>query len=346
MPVIKRDKSVIVGLNDDLLALANADVQLGNRITVIEGDEDTEGSILYAVKSAKDYAKKLIDDGYGKIGDNENAIALLNADKDTEGSVDYKIEQAKTDVKGYVDTSISTFESDKLNPVKDLVNTINGDSDTDGSFRKAIADVIGSAPEALDTLQEIANALGNDADLKTTLENLIASSVANAKDELKGGASEEYDTFKEIEDAIHNIIDTDGVIDQRVKVVKDDLNALNDAVLKKDDNLASVADKAAARGNLDVYSTSEVDSAIQDAINSVAHGVVTESLTVSDDEIECSNAIDLSKIINFQTVRIPVGPAYYDVTLGAVDDSDVKFKVQGSYDGEFNDASAMIQYII
>ena len=38
-----------------------------------------------------------------------------------------------------------------------VVATINGDSTVVGSFRKAIADVIGSAPEALNTLKEIAD---------------------------------------------------------------------------------------------------------------------------------------------------------------------------------------------
>jgi hypothetical protein len=41
--------------------------------------------------------------------------------------------------------------------ISNLLDTVNGDSTVNGSFRKAIADVIGSAPEALNTLKEIAD---------------------------------------------------------------------------------------------------------------------------------------------------------------------------------------------
>ena len=43
--------------------------------------------------------------------------------------------------------------------LSNLVNIINGDSNTKGSFRKTIKDLIGGAPEAYDTLKEIADVL-------------------------------------------------------------------------------------------------------------------------------------------------------------------------------------------
>lgn len=45
----------------------------------------------------------------------------------------------------------------------------------------AIAALVGSAPEVLDTLQEISQALGNDANLAATLTNQIASAQAAAE---------------------------------------------------------------------------------------------------------------------------------------------------------------------
>jgi hypothetical protein len=41
--------------------------------------------------------------------------------------------------------------------ISNVLDVVNGASTVDGSFRKAIADVIGSAPEALNTLKEIAD---------------------------------------------------------------------------------------------------------------------------------------------------------------------------------------------
>ena len=59
--------------------------------------------------------------------------------------------------------------------LSNLVNIINGDSNTKGSFRKTIKDLIGGAPEAYDTLKEIADKLKNNDDLYTAISNTIAT---------------------------------------------------------------------------------------------------------------------------------------------------------------------------
>ena len=59
--------------------------------------------------------------------------------------------------------------------LSNLVNIINGDSNTKGSFRKTIKDLIGEAPEAYDTLKEIADKLKNNDNLYTAISNTIAT---------------------------------------------------------------------------------------------------------------------------------------------------------------------------
>ncbi len=59
--------------------------------------------------------------------------------------------------------------------LSNLVNIINGDSNTKGSFRKTIKDLIGGAPEAYDTLKEIADKLKNNDDLHTAISDTIAT---------------------------------------------------------------------------------------------------------------------------------------------------------------------------
>lgn len=63
----------------------------------------------------------------------------------------------------------------KENEIKAEVDVINGDSTTEGSFRKAIADVVGAAPEAYDTLKEIADKLNENDDLHTAINDAIAT---------------------------------------------------------------------------------------------------------------------------------------------------------------------------
>ena len=61
----------------------------------------------------------------------------------------------------------------KEKEISDKLAIVNGDSNTEGSFRKAIADVVAAAPEDLDTLKEIADKLADNDDLHTALNQAI-----------------------------------------------------------------------------------------------------------------------------------------------------------------------------
>ena len=157
----------------------------------LEGGEFMHGNILDAnstnklvnqsVKDAvdkgnyatKDLLQNEIDRATNKEGklndliENETSARLS---KDTE--LENSIEEEKTRAQN------------KEKEISDLLTIVNGDSSTDGSFRKAIADVIASAPEDLDTLKEIADKLAGNDDLHTALNQAItekadASALAN-----------------------------------------------------------------------------------------------------------------------------------------------------------------------
>lgn len=57
--------------------------------------------------------------------------------------------------------------------LSNAIDIINGDSDTKGSIKKAIKDLVGEAPEAYDTLKEIADKLKSDDDLHKALNDAI-----------------------------------------------------------------------------------------------------------------------------------------------------------------------------
>ena len=60
-----------------------------------------------------------------------------------------------------------------LKKLSTAIDIINGDSDTKGSIKKAIKDLVGEAPEAYDTLKEIADKLKSDNDLHKALNDAI-----------------------------------------------------------------------------------------------------------------------------------------------------------------------------
>jgi hypothetical protein len=68
----------------------------------------------------------------------------------------------------------------KEKEISDKLAIVDGDSNTEGSFRKAIADVVAAAPEDLDTLKEIADKLAGNDDLHTALNQAITEKADTA----------------------------------------------------------------------------------------------------------------------------------------------------------------------
>lgn len=150
----------------------------------LEGGEFMHGNILDAnstnklvnqsVKEAVD--NKIIESGYvtqdlleaetTRATEQENSLkTLIGAETSarTKGDEDLssKIKEEQTRAEG------------KEKEISDKLAIVDGDSNTEGSFRKAIADVIAAAPEDLDTLKEIADKLAGNDDLHTALNQAI-----------------------------------------------------------------------------------------------------------------------------------------------------------------------------
>lgn len=171
----------------------------------VEGGEFMHGNILDAnstnklinqsVKDAVD--NKLIESGYvtkdlleaetTRATEQENSLkTLIGAETSarTKGDEDLgsKIKAEQTRAEG------------KEKEISDKLAIVDGDSNTEGSFRKAIADVIAAAPEDLDTLKEIADKLAGNDDLHTALNQAItekadASALANEVSRATGAES-------------------------------------------------------------------------------------------------------------------------------------------------------------
>lgn len=171
----------------------------------VEGGEFMHGNILDAnstnklinqsVKEAVD--NKLNESGYvtkdlleaetTRATEQENSLkTLIDAETSarTKGDEDLgsKIKAEQTRAEG------------KEKEISDKLAIVNGDSNTEGSFRKAIADVVAAAPEDLDTLKEIADKLAGNDDLHTALNQAItekadASALSNEVSRATGAES-------------------------------------------------------------------------------------------------------------------------------------------------------------
>lgn len=141
-----------------------------------------------------------------------------------------------------------------LKKLSTAIDIINGDSDTKGSIKKAIKDLVGEAPEAYDTLKEIADKLKSDDDLHKALNDAIILKASS------DALNEEINRATSAETTNKNAIDSEvtrakgaekSLQDQITKLGTSSSNALNaettnrteaDKVLKA--KIDSVSDNA------------------------------------------------------------------------------------------------------
>lgn len=143
----------------------------------LEGGEFMHGDILDANST-----NKLIDQSVKDAIDNstENGNYVTKDLLEAETSARTKSDE---DLSAKIKAEQTRAEG-KEKEISDKLAIVDGDSNTEGSFRKAIADVIAAAPEDLDTLKEIADKLAGNDDLHTALNQAItekadASALAN-----------------------------------------------------------------------------------------------------------------------------------------------------------------------
>lgn len=143
----------------------------------LEGGEFMHGNILDANSTNKlinQSVKDAVDDKLNESGYVTKDLLEAETSARTKGDEDLgtKVQAEQTRAQG------------KEKEISDKLAIVDGDSNTEGSFRKAIADVIAAAPEDLDTLKEIADKLAGNDDLHTALNQAItekadASALAN-----------------------------------------------------------------------------------------------------------------------------------------------------------------------
>lgn len=153
----------------------------------LEGGEFMHGNILDANSTNKlinQSVKDAVDDKLNESGYVTKDLLDAETSARTKGDEDLsaKIKAEQTRAEG------------KEKEISDKLAIVDGDSNTEGSFRKAIADVIAAAPEDLDTLKEIADKLAGNDDLHTALNQAItekadASALANEVTRATGAES-------------------------------------------------------------------------------------------------------------------------------------------------------------
>lgn len=161
-----------VPVNNALVTAPGKQVRNPEILVDLEGGEFMHGDILDANSTNKLIDQSVKDAIYNSYVTKDLLEAETIARTKSDEDLNAKIKAEQTRAEG------------KEKEISDKLAIVDGDSNTEGSFRKAIADVIAAAPEDLDTLKEIADKLAGNDDLHTALNQAItekadASALAN-----------------------------------------------------------------------------------------------------------------------------------------------------------------------
>jgi len=181
---INADNTLQDNIDNERDARIDADTLLDGRLDIIEGLDTVEGSIKKALKDAKAYTDQ-------QVGIEEDA--RISADNNLQEQIDDEItarENADFVLDGKI-TNETTARQTAVTTINGRLDVLQGDVNTVGSVAKAesdaktyadtkIANLVNSAPEVLNTLKELADALGNDANFATTISEqfgIITNSI-------------------------------------------------------------------------------------------------------------------------------------------------------------------------
>lgn len=251
----------------------------------LEGGEFMHGDILDANST-----NKLIDQSVKDAIDNsiENGNYVTKDLLEAETSARTKSDE---DLNAKIKAEQTRAEG-KEKEISDKLAIVDGDSNTEGSFRKAIADVIAAAPEDLDTLKEIAEKLAGNDDLHTALNQAItekadASALAN---EVSRATGAENDLRTAIPTNVSQLTNDSNFITQQDADAKyalaNSLNTVNDSISSLRVGLSKKQDKITVN-SVDVTDIETADiTKLRTIVRSLIDALNTSGLIRTSSNIE------------------------------------------------------------
>jgi hypothetical protein len=170
---------------------------------------------------------------------NADAIDVLNGEEGVAGSVKQQIKDAIDGVKSDVTDGLA----ERMTTAEAALNIIQGNAETAGSIAKAekdakayadqkVADLVNGAPETLDTLDELAAALKDNAGVLDAIEQAFDNKLLNKVDKVEGSrlvAETEIAAFEakaEVADVTKCLQDAKDYAGQQDAIVQGSVNNL------------------------------------------------------------------------------------------------------------------------
>ena len=200
---------------------------------------------------------------------------------------------------------------EKANYITKLSELINDmDFQNEEQVNAAIQKIVGSAPEVLDTLKEIADALGNDPNFAATITKKLAAITEQVNQEIEDRIAGDEANSAEVAAEVQARKDADTALETKLKEYVDNKSAIGDAALNvvKDNLNKEIQDRkdadAAIQASLDkeIADRKTADEAYTVSLNNVNKRVSELALSIQDSINTLRN--ELTEQVNANTTAI------------------------------------------
>ena len=259
-------------------------------------------------------------------GDKSDVLAAIEAEKEARIAADADLNSKKVDKREGYSLTKNDFTDlllAKLNGIEEhanyitLVSQLVNDAgyQTEAEVEAAIEKIIGSAPEVLDTLEEIARALGDDPNFASTITKKLAAITEKVNQEIEDRTAADSALQVNIDKEVVERKEADAALKEELKEYVDNSAATGDTALQvvKDNLAKEIQDRKDANAILQANIDKEtVDR--KDADKTHTDNIAALTQRVSDLALSMQDAIntvknELTAQVNANTTAIATNQA-------------------------------------
>ena len=259
-------------------------------------------------------------------GDKSDVLAAIEAEKEARIAADADLNSKKVDKREGYSLTKNDFTDlllAKLNGIEEhanyitLVSQLANDAgyQTEAEVEAAIEKIIGSAPEVLDTLEEIARALGDDPNFASTITKKLAAITEKVNQEIEDREAADVALQANITDEETARTEADAALKEELKEYVDNSAATGDTALQvvKDNLAKEIQDRkdadAILQANIDkeTVDRKEADKTHTDNIAALTQRVSDLALSIQDAINTVKN--ELTAQVNANTTAIATNAA-------------------------------------
>ena len=259
-------------------------------------------------------------------GDKSDVLAAIEAEKEARIAADADLNSKKVDKREGYSLTKNDFTDlllAKLNGIEEhanyitLVSQLANDADyqTEAEVEAAIQKIIGSAPEVLDTLEEIAKALGDDPNFASTITKKLAAITEKVNQEIEDREAADVALQANITGEETARIEADAALKEELKEYVDNSAATGNTALQvvKDNLAKEIQDRkdadAILQANIDkeTVDRKEADKTHTDNIAALTQRVSDLALSMQDAINTVKN--ELTAQVNANTTAIATNQA-------------------------------------